>query len=300
MKQKRSICLSLNQIKMKNCPYCGNNGKFYLKVYSRIYHRCSKCDLIYKDFQESYDKSVAVYRDKYFSKYSSEQLRGNRNKLFESILNRIERKRQVGRLLDVGTGCGFFLVAAQKRGWKPAGIEPSMQSVEFGRKKSRLDIFHGTLMEYAGDAKLDAITFINVLEHSVEPWQEIERAGKFLKPGGLIYIRFPNGLVHGKIQLLASRIGLSNRVGRFLVFHKYSFTPGYIRRLLSDSGFSEITFQNSQLSEGDPGGLFSNVFVTRAAKRSFYLVAKAIEIITHKQLLLGPSLEVTATKRYAG
>jgi len=28
------------------------------------------------------------------------------------------QRRNTGRLLDIDAGCGFFLVAAQKRGWK--------------------------------------------------------------------------------------------------------------------------------------------------------------------------------------
>ena len=39
------------------------------------------------------------------------------------LLYLIEKRSDTGRLLDIGTGCGFFLVATQKKGWKVKGID---------------------------------------------------------------------------------------------------------------------------------------------------------------------------------
>jgi hypothetical protein len=51
---------------------------------------------------------------------------------------------------------------------------------------------------------------------------------------------------------LTFRYGLANRVSKFLVFQQFCFTPKFIRRFLSDWGFSGITVLNSPPSEGDP------------------------------------------------
>jgi hypothetical protein len=83
---------------------------------------------------------------------------------------------------------------------------------------------------------------------------------------------------------------------KFLVSHQYSLTPKYIKRLLSDLGFSEITILNSPPSEGDPHNLFFNPTFAQHIKRSFYLMAKAIEVISGRKIQLGTSLEVTAIK----
>ena len=95
-------------------------GISILRFHSRIYNRCLGCDLIYES-QDSYNKVVAHYRDDYFSKYSADQTEGGRDRLFHHILDLIEKRRDFGKLLDVGTGCGFFLVAAQKRRWEVKG-----------------------------------------------------------------------------------------------------------------------------------------------------------------------------------
>ena len=150
---------------MKNCPYCKAPGNFCFKISSRTYNRCLGCDLIYKESRDSYDNVVAHYRDDYFERYSDDQMSGERDRLFGRILDLIEKKRGAGRLLDIGAGCGFFLVAARKRGWGVKGIEPSIQSVEVARSQNGLAVFNGTLQEYDENGEFDVITFINVLDH---------------------------------------------------------------------------------------------------------------------------------------
>jgi SAM-dependent methyltransferase len=223
-------------------------------------------------------------------------LEARRIRLYDHILELIAKGRGVGSLLDVGTGCGFFLVAAKKRKWEVKGVDPSIQSVEVARRENDLDVFTGTLQDYKGNSKFDVITFINVLEHSALPWREIYRATELLRPGGLIYLRFPNGLLHSRCYRLIHRFGLNSSLARFLVFHQYSFTPRYIRRLLRDHGFIQTTIGNSPPSEGDPHGLFSNPNLATYVKRFIYSMAKCTEITSFGRLLLGTSLAVTAVK----
>jgi len=158
-------------------------------------------------------------------------------------------------------------------------------------------LFKGTLQEYDGNVQFDVIIFINILDHSAEPWKEIERARGLLKPGGLIYLRFPNGFLHTRIYRLALRFGLANQIDRFLVFHQFSFTPKFIGRLLADQGFSRINILNSPPSEGDPHKLFYLPTLAQFIKRSFHMMAKTFEVISVRKILLGTSLEVMAVKK---
>ena len=268
----------------------------FFASYSREYYRCCKCGLLYKDIPASYDDVVSTYREKFFDRYSTDQLEGQRLKLYDHILNLIGKHRKGATLLDVGAGCGFFLAAAQERGWEVRGIDPSSQSVEVARRQNVLDVFHGTLREYDGNGQFDVITLINVLDHSTMPWVEIERASQLLRTGGLIYLRFPNGLLHSQIYRMSQKCGFSNSARKFLVFHEYSFTPRHIRKLLYDHGFVQTTVLNSPPSEGDPYGLFPAPILATQVKRIIYAMAKCIEFISFGRLFLGTSLEVIAIK----
>jgi len=279
---------------MITCPYCENDADLYFSNYRRPYYRCSECDLIFQIISKSYDDVVATYKKNYFDVHSDDQLGGQRAKLYDHVLELISKKRGIGRLLDVGTGCGFFLVAARHKQWEVKGIEPSTQSAEVAQRQNGLDVFSGTLQQYDRDDQFDAITFINVLEHSTIPWLEIDRARNLLRPGGLIYLRFPNGSLHARIYRTANRHGLSKSLRRYLVFHKYSFTHRYIRRLLHDHGFAQITVVNSPPSEGDPHYLFPTPSLAYCVKRFLHTIAVTAQTLSKGKILLGTSLEVTA------
>lgn len=279
---------------MKKCPYCEALGNFYFKISSRTYNRCSRCDLIYKENQDSYDKVVAYYANDYFSIYSSDQMGGKRNRLFSSILDLIEKRRDTGRLLDIGAGCGVFLAAAQKKGWKVKGIEPSIESVEVAQRQYGLDIYNGTLQEYNENNDFDVITFINVLDHSVEPWKEISRARLLLKPEGVLFLRFTNGLFHLFLFNVSKKLNIERTIARFLIFHEYCFTPRFVRRLLSDHGFADIVVSNAHLSGSS---LIESFSIFRFVTRLIEVVGKLTDLIFGGRVLWGPSLEVIAGKK---
>ncbi len=278
---------------MKNCPYCKTPGDFYFDISSKIYNRCSGCDLIYKTNHDSHDKVLAHYRDDYFERYSDDQMSGERYRLFDRILDLIEKKRGTGRLLDIGSGCGGFLAAAQKRGWEAKGIEISVQSVEVARRQYGLDIYNGTLQEYDEDGEFDVITLINVLDHSVEPWKEIRKVYSLLKPGGILYLRFPNGLFHSFLFKTSEKLNIERIIRKFPVFHEYCFTPWFIRRLLSDHGFADVVVYNASLSGGSLIK-FSTVF--SFVTRSIEIMGKLTDLISGGRVLWCSSLDVIAEK----
>jgi len=115
--------------------------------------------------------------------------------------------------------------------------------------------------------------------------------------GALFFIGFLNGFLHTQIYRLASKFGLANLIYKFLVFHQFPFTPRFIKRLLADQDFSEITILNSPPSEGDPHELFYLPALAQLIKRTLYLMGKAAELMSGRKILLGTSLEVTAIKR---
>ncbi len=98
-----------------------------------------------------------------------------------------------GRLLDIGAGGGFFLDLARELGWEVAGIEPSLQSVAYAKKRFSLDLFSGYLEDYPQNGGgFNGIHLALVLEHVRDPVQFLESALKLLNRWGVLWVEVPN------------------------------------------------------------------------------------------------------------
>jgi SAM-dependent methyltransferase len=97
------------------------------------------------------------------------------------------------RLLDIGSGPGFFLLNGQQRGWQVKGIEPSVQAAEHSRGL-KLDVEHGFYSEQTAPelGAFDAINMSLVLEHIPDPAQLLKLIHNQLNDNGMICIIVPN------------------------------------------------------------------------------------------------------------
>ena len=97
-------------------------------------------------------------------------------------------------LLDVGSGYGYFRMAAAKRGWQTDGIEVSHHAIAAAREDFELETFHGTLEEFSAKSsrRYDLITLFDTLEHVNDPIALLKSVQRLLNPGGLSVVRTPN------------------------------------------------------------------------------------------------------------
>jgi 2-polyprenyl-3-methyl-5-hydroxy-6-metoxy-1,4-benzoquinol methylase len=99
-----------------------------------------------------------------------------------------------GRVLDVGSGYGFFRVALGEAGYKHDGLEVS----EFARRVATdsygLATYGGTLEEHwaAWESRYDAVTLFDLIEHLVDPGRFLAQAASVLRPGGVLGVKTPN------------------------------------------------------------------------------------------------------------
>jgi SAM-dependent methyltransferase len=123
---------------------------------------------------------------------------GDRLEIFERELAPERR-----RLLDIGSGPGFFLQTAQSRGWEVLGIEPSRQAASHARALGVAvveDFFNAETAAKLG--RFDVVHLNNVLEHIANPVALLALARDLLEPGGLICVNVPNDF--SPLQLAAS------------------------------------------------------------------------------------------------
>lgn len=97
------------------------------------------------------------------------------------------------RILDVGSGPGFFLLHGQGRGWETLGVEPSAQAAAHSRGMG-LRIVEDFLTENTARTlgSFDVIHMSEVLEHIPDPTQMLGLAHGLLSPGGLLCVVVPN------------------------------------------------------------------------------------------------------------
>jgi SAM-dependent methyltransferase len=281
------------------CPYCRKTGRFDFQFYQRTYFQCPFCRLIYLlRTPKGQDNLLLYYKENYFHDCADDQTERDRMHLNSHILHVIERYHKKGHLLDVGCGCGFFLRTAQKRGWNVFGVDPSEQSIIIAREMVGNDVSVGTVQEIKTMASFDVITMINVIDHLRNPWTDLSHSMNLLRPGGLLYLRFPNGLFHRCIINMSKIITEQPIMNRFLVFHEYAFTPIFIRKFLSEQGFHHIKIQNARLSGAD---LYQHspisMFLGGGLNYLIWIALSFFQNISCGRWLVGPSLEVTAFKK---
>lgn len=97
------------------------------------------------------------------------------------------------RLLDIGSGPGYFLLNGEKRGWQVKGIEPSVQAVVHSRGLG-LNVVHGFYSDRTspGLGTFDAVNMSLVLEHIPEPATLLKTVHRQLNDNGMICIIVPN------------------------------------------------------------------------------------------------------------
>lgn len=96
------------------------------------------------------------------------------------------------RVLDVGSGFGFFLEAAKKRGLRPEGIEVSRFARAISKKISRAKVHDLDLFQASLDKKFDCVTLFHVLEHISQPIAFLRQVKPLLKKSGKLIIEVPN------------------------------------------------------------------------------------------------------------
>lgn len=162
----------------------------------------------------------------------------------DALVKRLEKKLgYVGKLLDVGSGRGELLYAAEKRGWNCCGIETCKPFADQSRSAYGVEVKSSSLEDAQfPNNHFDIVVLNAVIEHLCYPEKVLAEINRISKQDGYLWIETSNeASLYHFIGNLYYRIMGKNWVTQlsptFSPYHVQGFTKNSIKCLLAKMGF---------------------------------------------------------------
>lgn len=217
----------------KRCPSCYSKTIYRRWKNCRIKGSkeilwCKKCGLGWQ-----YPLPTPEEVRRYYENYPTYNLHGESEKEigFEKRIQKINSLMPgKGRMIDVGSGLGYFLKIAKAHRWTVYGIEPQESAANFCKNEFGIEVYKGFIETFDAESNsFDVVTIWDVLEHVHNPLNFLHNCIRLLKPGGLMVISIPNA------SGWPARIFKGN--WRYVMFtHLNYFTIPYICNILNSNG----------------------------------------------------------------
>lgn len=231
------------------CIICNGTNRHKLSERDRYglqYHvsACKTCGLVQTNPRMTQDAYSAFYSDHYRDLYNdgAKELSAFFSSQYRkagaiAVFLRAQAFDLKGAsILSVGCGAGGVLQYLKDRGAKVTGVDLNVAYLKFGREKG-LDLREGFITEIPEGEKFDLIIYNHVMEHVLEPIQELAEVCKRLRPNGAVYIEVP-GIKNLKSYHFDFLRYLQNA-------HVYHFSAKTLSNVLNIAGFEVISVDES-------------------------------------------------------
>ena len=250
------------------CIVCGTPATVTDRFAPTLLGECGACGLL---FRAGADEAGVrkMYEDDSYSRARIEAHAGHGARAARDRL-RWTRERAPGRrLLEVGSGTGFFVAQAGEHGYDAIGVEPSALFAEHARTTLGADVRTGFL-ESADlpETDFDAVCMWHVLEHSADPLALLRDVRARLRPGGRLVLEVPNIASVGATMMRERWAHLDPDA------HVCHFTPRSLSVALEAAGYELIELQT--FVEGHYDHLAMRLRPKRIAGRA----ARAVQLRT--------------------
>lgn len=272
-----------------DCPLCGESKSIPLHQEGSFQMvRCPSCQFIYLNPRPTSESLLRFYHHYLPEDHSSiEAWQKMMHPVFKRAANLIQRYKEKGKLLDVGSGFGFFLSEMRNRGWEATGVEISQKAIAYSRDDLGLSVYPGPLERLnLPENDFDVVSGFYVIEHLPYPMDFLKECHRMIKPGGFLLLRYPHTT---PIKNLLHLFKIENRLFD-LPAHLSDFSPEIIQRMLERVRFISCQhFIGGYTLPEDHGKRLASFFFGNLSEAFFYLSGR-------KFLLPGVSKSVLAFK----
>lgn len=269
---------STSSIHYATCPLC-SSSKIGLTLATEDFsiskdafeiYACQDCDFHFTQNAPAPAAIAPYYKSDVYISHSDTK-EGIVNRLYHSARNLMLQKKQKlvqqlttgKRLLDIGSGTGYFLNHMQKNGFQVIGVE-----IDDAARNATLKNFNikvnppATFLEGKLTPKVDIISLWHVLEHLHDMDGYMQRMHNQLADDGVVLIAVPN---HKSYD--AQYYG-KHWAAYDVPRHLWHFSPKTVAKLADKNGFKVVDqkrlpldpFYNSLLSEKYQSSKLSLIF----------------------------------------
>lgn len=198
--------------------------------------RCTVCGLTYAVPETPVADLTLDYENMHDTDYLAEE-KGRREQA-SLVLAKILKHKTSGRLLDVGSGPGFFLDEAKKRGFEAEGVDLSGWASAYAAEHFGIKVHTGDLAGARfADRSFDVVVMNDFIEHVPDPKAMLAEARRILKNDGILYLSTPD------INSALSRV-LGGRWWGINKYHLYYFSRKTLAGLFQAVGFKPLEYSS--------------------------------------------------------
>lgn len=196
--------------------------------------------------------------------YDRDSKKGELGKEYKLVLDIVGKNKDV---LEFGCHTGYFTKLLVDRGCKVVGVELDYRAAEKAKnivdKVVIGDIEDDKTLNQINE-KFDAILFMHILEHLINPWRVLVKVEQYLKPEGKVLVAIPNVacwsirkdlFFKGKFEYVD--LGILDRT------HLRFFTFETAQELLRQSGYQIVNWEITQEAVPLAGRLASVLLLRR-------------------------------------
>ena len=229
------------------CALCGGTATSpYLVKFGYPIVKCRRCALVYCNPRLTGEETDKRYSSEYFRhEYLPTVLPPGGpddgaflDQRYRSPVALLEQSGAVrGRVLEIGTGAGFFLKAAARAGWDAHGLELSADASAYARATLGLNVLQSAAEDMPFEpGTFDAVAMFEVIEHLRDPMRVLRAARRAVRNGGVLVMSTPNLNALTRWALGKDWAVLSPAE------HLYYFTERTLRAALEGAGFSRVDY----------------------------------------------------------